>query len=219
MKLILFGATGMIGEGALIECLDHPDVESVLAVVRKPTGRQHDKLTELVHDDFLDYSAVEHRFAGFDACLYCLGISAQGMSEADYRRITFDFTVAAADAMLRQSPGLRMCFISGAGTNPASRQMWARVKGEAEQALLAMPFSSAHMFRPAGILPEKGVQARIPSYAFAYRWFSWAFRLLRAVAPGMVTTTDELGRALIRVARDGHTLDILEGRDIHEIGR
>ena len=217
IDIVLFGATGMIGAGALIECLEDPEVGRVLAVVRRPTGRDHPKLEELIHGDFGDFGPAQDRFAGYDACLFCLGISAGGMSETDYRRITFDISIAAADALLAASPGMRMCFISGAGTSVDSRQMWARVKGEAEQALLAMPWASAHMFRPAVIVPEKGVVSGVASYRFAYRWFGWLFPIVRLVAPNSISTTVDLGRALIRVAREGHTLPILEGKDINAL--
>lgn len=218
MKIVLFGATGMIGAGALIECLEDPEVEEVLAVVRRPTGRTHKKLVELVHEDFLDYSSVEDELTGYDACLYCLGISAGGMSEDKYRRITYDFTVAAGETLVRLNPQMRMCFISGAGTNEGSRQMWARVKAEAENAMLALPWKSAHMFRPAGIEPRKGVKSGVKSYRIMYALIGWALPLLRKLMPSMVTTTEILGRALIRVGRDGHAEPILEGLDINEVG-
>lgn len=219
MRVIIFGATGMIGEAALIECLEDDSVEHVLAVVRRPLERKHDKLEVLVHDDFLDFSKVEHQLSGYDVCLYCLGVSSSGVSEADYRRITHDFTVAAAQALLRVNPRTRMCFVSGAGTDANSKTMWARVKGEAEQALLGMPFESAHMFRPAAILPEKGVVSRVRSYRLMYRLFGGPLRLMRVFSPGWVTTTPIVGRALLRVGRDGHPKAILEGKDIDEAGR
>lgn len=217
VKIILFGATGMIGEGALIECLEDDTVEAVLVVARRTTGRQHPKLTELLVKDFLDWSAVQGQLAGYDACLYCLGISAMGMSDEDYRRITFDFAVAAGKALLEQNPSMRMCFISGAGTDLESRQMWARVKAETEQALLAMPWRSAHMFRPAGIFPRKGVVAGVRLYRVIYAMLGWAYPLLRLVMPSQLTTTDQLGRALLTVARDGHPASILEGKDINAV--
>ena len=217
MKVILFGATGMIGAGALLECLDDDDVSAVTAIVRRPTGHTHAKLQEIVHDDFGDLTSIEDQLAGFDACLYCLGISAAGMSEADYRRITYDFTIAAAQSLLRASPGLRMCFISGSGTSADSRMLWARVKAEAEQALLRMPFSSAHMFRPAAIFPRKGVRSGVRSYRIMYAALGWMYPVLKWLMPGNVTTSDQLGRALIRVARDGHEKSILEGVDLNAV--
>lgn len=218
MKVILFGATGMLGQGALTMCLEDPAVTAVLSIGRRPTGRAHAKLVELEHRDFLDFSAIEDRLAGYDACLFCLGISAAGMDETAYRRITVDMAVAASEAMLKASPEMRMCFISGAGTNIHSTAMWARVKGEAEAALLAMPWRSAHMFRPAGILPVNGEVSGVASYRFIYKWFAWPLRALHAIAPGQVTTTTILGRALLHVAAHGWDGDILEGRDIHTAG-
>jgi len=218
MNVVIFGATGMIGQGALLECLEDDSIEKVLAIVRRPTGHAHPKLVELIHDDFLDYSAVEERMVGYDACLFCLGISSLGMSEADYRRVTRDFAVAAGRALLRLNPGMRMCFVSGAGTDSSGRQMWARVKSEAEQALLAMPWKSAHMFRPAWITPRKGVVSRVRSYRIMYALLGWASPVLRALAPNQVTTSDHLGRAMIRVARSGHPVEILEGKDINAVG-
>lgn len=218
MKLILFGATGMIGEGALIECLKDPDVREVLAVVRRPTGRSHDKLRELVHADFLDYSAVEAQLRGYDACLFCLGIASSGMTEADYRRITYDFSMSAGKVLVRLNPQMRLCFISGAGTSLESRPMWARVKGEAERDLLALPWRSAHMFRPALIQPLEGVTSGVPSYRTFYKLFGWALPGLKRLAPGQVTDTVVLGRALLRVARDGHALTFIENGDINQIG-
>jgi uncharacterized protein YbjT (DUF2867 family) len=217
MKIILYGGTGMIGEGALIECLEDPTVEKVLAIVRKPTGHQHEKLEELTLPDFLDYSRFMDKIAGYDACIYALGISAMGMSEGDYRRVTHDFTVAAGKALLEANPGMRMCFISGSGTSLQSRQMWARVKGEAEQALLDMPFSSAHMFRPAGIMPKKGVKIRIRAYKIAYALMGWSAPIFNALSKGSFTDTEQLGKALIKVAKEGPPKKILEAKDIIEV--
>lgn len=217
MHILLFGATGLVGRAALIECLDDPAVTAVTAVVRRPTGTDHPKLRELIHKDFLDYAAIEADFDQCDACLYCLGISAAGMSEEDYRRITYEFAVAAGEAMLRANPQMRMCFVSGSGAGLESRQMWARVKAETEQALLAMPWSAASMFRPAGIFPRKGVKAGTRLYRTIYATLGWAYGAFKAMAPGTFTTTDQLGRALIAVARDGHELDILESPDVHAV--
>jgi len=215
MNVILFGATGMIGKGALIECLEDQNVKKVLSVSRRPCGLQHDKLTEVLHSDFLDFSPIERQLKGYDACLYCLGISSAGMPETKYRQITVDFSTAAGEVLVRLNPQMRLCFISGASTNIDSRQMWARVKGEAEAAMLKLPWRSAHMFRPAAIFPRKGVVSGVRSYRIGYALTGWAYPLFRKLAPSQVTTSSELGRALINVARDGHPLDILEGSDIN----
>jgi nucleoside-diphosphate-sugar epimerase len=151
MKVILFGATGMVGQGALRECLLDPGVEKVLAIVRRATGQRHEKLREIVHRDFLDFSGIEGELAGYDVCLFALGVSSAGMSEPDYVRVTYDVTMAAASAILRRNPALTFVFVSGASTDGTEkgRVMWARVKGRTENALLRLPFKASYMFRPA----------------------------------------------------------------------
>ena len=218
MKVILFGATGMIGAGALIECFGDPRVERVLAVVRKPTGSRHPKLEEVVHSDFHHYSALQPRWPEFDACLFCLGVTSVGMDEAPYRRITFDLTMAAARSMADVNPAMVFCYLSGAGTHAGSRTMWRRVKGDTENALLALPFKAAYMFRPGYIQPMKGVRSSTRWYQTAYDVIGPLYPLLRRVAPGSVTNTETLGRALIGVAADGYSTRVLEGRDINVAG-
>jgi uncharacterized protein YbjT (DUF2867 family) len=170
MKLILFGATGMVGQGALKAALADPGVERVLAVVRSPIGVSHDKLRERVHRDFNDYSALAGELAGYDACLFCLGVSAGGLSEAEYTAITYDVTLAAAKAVVAASPAARFLYVSGAGTDSTEkgRAMWARVKGRTENALRAMPFKSAHMLRPGAIQPMDGIVSKTPAYRTLY---------------------------------------------------
>ncbi len=219
MRVVLFGATGMIGEGALIECLEDDRVTAVLSLGRRPSGHTHAKLTELQHSDFGNLSSIQEQLSGFDACLYCLGISSSGMSEEKYRRITYDFSVEAGRALLAENPEMRLCFISGAGSDAGSRTMWARVKGEAEQAMLGMPWKSAHMFRPAMIEPKKGVVSGVRSYRIYYSYFGWTMPLFKAVAPNSITSTDRLGQAMIQVAFEGHSKSVLEGQDINGMGR
>ena len=220
MKVVLFGATGMIGAGALIECFGDSRVERVLAVVRKPTGVRHAKLEEVAHADFYDYSTLQPRWPEFDACLFCLGVTSVGMDEASYRRITFDLTMAAARSMAAVNPALVFCYVSGAGTDSSAsgRTMWARVKGETENALLALPFRSAYMFRPGYIQPMKGVRSSTRWYQMLYDVAGPLYPILRRVAPGGVTNTATLGRALLRVAAEGYPTRILEGRDINASG-
>jgi uncharacterized protein YbjT (DUF2867 family) len=218
--VVLFGATGMIGAGTLIECLGDERVERVLAVVRRPTGIHHARLEEAVHADFYDYSALQPRWAEFDACLFCLGVTSVGMDEAAYRRITFDLTLAAARSMVAVNPGLVFCYVSGAGTDGSAggRTMWARVKGETENALLALPFKAAYMFRPGYIQPMKGVRSSTRWYQMVYDIAGPLYPLLRRLAPGAVTNTATLGRALIQVAAEGYPRRVLEGRDINASG-
>lgn len=217
MNVIIFGATGMIGEGALIECLEDPAIERVLAVGRRPTGREHPKLEELLHEDFSDFGAVQDRFREFDACLFCLGISSAGMEEDKYRRITLEFTEAASTALVAVNSEMTMCFISGAGTDIDSETMWKRIKGEAERSVLEAGFRRAYNFRPAGIFPRKGVVSGVRSYRIAYALLGWAYPLFKLVASNQVTTTDQLGRALIAVAKGGHAKVTLEGADINSV--
>jgi uncharacterized protein YbjT (DUF2867 family) len=221
MKVILFGGSGMIGQGVLRECLLAADVESVLSVSRQPLGVQHEKLHEVLHDDFTDFSAIAAQLAGFDACFYCLGVSAAGMSEADYTRVTYDFTLAAARTILEASPASTFVFVSGGGTDSSEqgRSMWARVKGKTENALLALPFRRAVMFRPAMIRPRHGARSRTRSYRVLYAVLAPVLPLLQWLAPSLVTTTEIVGWAMLRVAREGAPKKVLECADINALGR
>jgi uncharacterized protein YbjT (DUF2867 family) len=221
MRAVLFGATGMVGQGVLRECLIDPDVEAVLSVGRSATGQQHVKLRELVHRDFLDFSAAESELAGFDACFYCLGVSSAGMKEDDYRRVTHDFTIAAAQVLARLNPGMTFAFVSGAGTDSTERgrTMWARVKGQTENALLRMPFRAAYMLRPAVIVPLHGIQSRTALYRVPYMLMAPLLPLLEAAFPKYVTTTERLGRAMIRVAKRGAAKAVLESADFNAMAQ
>ncbi len=219
MKVILFGASGMIGQGVLQECLADPRVERVLAIVRQPLGRSHEKLRELVHDDFLDFSRIEGELSGCDACLFCLGVSSAGMSEADYRRITYGCTLAAAETLARVNPAMTFQYISGQGTDDTERGriMWARVKGETENALLRLPFRSVHLFRPGFIQPLHCIRSRTRLYRAVYALARPLVPLLKRLAPDAVTTTEQLGRAMLRVAAEGYGRPRLEMRDINRL--
>jgi uncharacterized protein YbjT (DUF2867 family) len=219
VRVVIFGPTGMLGSGALLECLEHPDVSEVLAVSRRPGGATHPKLTELLHDDFLDFSTARRALIGYDACFYCLGISSAGMSEEAYRRVTRDVTLAAASVLLDASPGVVMCFVSGAGTDSSERgrTMWARVKGEAENRLLELPFGAVWLFRPGYVQPMKGVRSRTRLYSMFYSIVGPLYPLLARLGPGLVTTTEKVGLALIRAARDGAPAMVLENRDINAL--
>jgi uncharacterized protein YbjT (DUF2867 family) len=177
MKVVLFGASGMVGQGVLRECLLDPDVESVLSIGRSASGQLHPKLRELVHRDFLDYSAVESQLSGFDACFYCLGVSSVGMQEADYRRVTYDFTMAAAQVLAKLNPGMTFVYVSGMGTDSSERgrSMWARVKGQTENALLRLPFKAAYMFRPGAIAPLHGIQSKTRTVRWLYAGWGRCF--------------------------------------------
>jgi uncharacterized protein YbjT (DUF2867 family) len=219
MKVLLFGASGMVGQGVLRECLLDSDVARVVTVVRKPTRRRHEKLTEIVQPDLATLAAVEPQLRGFDACFFCAGVSALGMTEAEYTRVTYDLTLGVAKTLLRTSPDLTFVYVSGARTDSTekSRMMWARVKGRTENALLSLPFRAAYMFRPGAIMPLHGIRSSTRWYNAAYAIIRPIYPLLSRVAPTMITTTEKLGKAMIAVARNGYSTHVLEMSDINRL--
>ncbi|CAM5652581.1 epimerase [Streptomyces avidinii] len=223
MNVILFGATGMIGRGVLRECLRDDSVESVLAVGRTPLAVTHPKLRELVQADPTDLSAPGLDLAAYDACFFCLGISSFRLKEDEYRRITYDLTLAAARTLAAANPRLTFAYVSGEGTDSTEqgRSMWARVKGETENDLLKLPFE-AYMFRPGIVQPDRGIPSKTRLYRAGYALTAPLFPLLRRVAPDLVTTTRALGRAMIAVAGagpgDARTQRVLRPKDINRLG-
>ncbi len=219
MKVILFGATGMVGQGVLRECLLDAGVESVLAIGRSPTGQHHAKLREIIHNNFLDYLAIESELAGYDACFFCLGVSSVGMNEERYRHLTYDITLAAATTLARLNPRMVFVYVTGRGTDSSEKGglMWARVKGKTENDLLRLPFKAAYMFRPAGIQPLHGIRSKTAWYQEIYVVAAPLLSLLHRVAPTYVTTTEQVGRAMIKVARDGFARPVLESEDINSV--
>jgi nucleoside-diphosphate-sugar epimerase len=214
MKVILFGATGMVGQGVLRECLLDDGVEGVLVVGRTSTGLTHPKLRELVRKDLFDFGAVGADLQEYDACFFCLGVSSAGMNEADYTRLTYDLTMGWARVMAGINPGMSFLYVSGAGTG--GKAMWAQVKGRTEAALLAL-FPSAYMVRLAALRGMHGEVPRARWVRIAYAVLSPILPLLWAIAPGAVINTDELGRAMIRVARQGAPKRVLENRDLRTL--
>ncbi|HEX3578076.1 MAG TPA: NAD(P)H-binding protein [Thermoanaerobaculia bacterium] len=212
MDVILFGASGMVGQGVLRECLLADDVHRVLVIGRSVTGQQHPKLAEVVRADLYDYSDIEDRLIGYDACFFCLGTSAAGKSEDEYRRVTYDLTLAAATTLARLNPRMTFVYVSGSGTDSSEqgRVMWARVKGATENALLQLPFKAAYMFRPAAILPMHGETSKTKLYRVAYAVARPLLPLLLRLFPSYVTTTEILGRAMLDAARNGAPSPILE---------
>lgn len=215
-RLILTGATGMVGEGVLLTCLAAPDVEAVLSISRRPSGHAHPKLRELLVQDFFDLAAVEHELAGYSACFFCAGVSAVGMSEADYTRTTHNLTLHVAQVLARLNPQLTFCYVSGAGTDSQlqSRQMWARVKGRTENDLRQL-LQAAYMFRPGFLQPLAGQQHILK----LYRWLGWLYPVLRTVAPATACSLRELGLAMLNAARHGAPKPVLEVPDIVQLAK
>ena len=218
MKILIFGATGMLGQGVLRECLLDSDVQVVVTIGRTATGAQNPKLREIAHRDMESYSDIEQQLAGFDACFFCLGVTSSGMKEADYTRFTYNFTLAAAETLSRVNPGMTFIYVSGSGTDSSEkgRAMWARVKGRTENALLRLPLS-AYMFRPGFIQPLDGIKSKTPSYRIFYNVLAPLMPLLRWALPSQILTTREIGQAMLAVARRGYEKRILETKDIRAV--
>ena len=207
----------MVGQGVLRECLLADDVEVVLALGRTATGQQHAKLQEIISSNLYDLSAIENRLSGFDACFFCLGVSAAGMSEQDYRRLTYDLTVSVARTLVRLNPGMTFVYVSGAGTdsNERSRMMWARVKGKTENELLKMPFRAAYMLRPGYIQPLHGIRTKTQWYGAFYAVMGPLYPIWKRLLPKYVTTTECVGHAMLNVVRHGAPKRVLENLDIN----
>ncbi len=201
----------MVGEGVLLECLNHPDVEQVLVINRKPGGVSHPKLRELIHTDFFDLAPIESRLVGYDACFFCLGVSSVGMSEADYKHLTYDLTLNVGRLLARHNPEMTFCYVTGAGTDSSEqgRVAWARVKGATENALMRL-FKRSYMFRP-GFLKASAGQRNVKSY---YRFLAWLYPIGRALYPAGFCTLQEVGRAMINAVSRGYSVQILEVKDI-----
>jgi uncharacterized protein YbjT (DUF2867 family) len=218
MKVILFGATGMVGQGVLRECLLDPQVEEVLSIGRSTTGQTNAKLRELVPPDLFDFEAIEAELRGFGACFFCLGVSSTGMKEPEYRRVAFDIPLAAGKTLARLNPEMTFIYVSGAGTDGtgSGRSMWARVKGQAENALSELPFKAV-MFRPGVIVPLHGIKSKTRLYRVLYVVFAPVGWALLALSPRLATTTEKVGRAMLRVAKEGAPKRVLETEDINAL--
>jgi uncharacterized protein YbjT (DUF2867 family) len=221
LNIIITGSTGMIGKGVLLECLESDDIESILIINRRSLDFTHPKIKEIVHKDFLDLSSIEKKLKGYQACFFCLGVSAVGMSEAEYSRITFGITLKFAETVLKMNPEITFNYISGQGTDSSEngKMMWARVKGKTENALLALPFERAYMFRPGLIQPMKGIRSSSKMYNLMYVIFKPFYPLLKAVSPNYVTSTVQVGKAMVRSVTEGPEKNILNIRDINHLAR
>jgi uncharacterized protein YbjT (DUF2867 family) len=220
MNVLILGATGMIGQAVLRECLLDDGVSRVLTLGRSAVPVSHRKLRQIVHADLFDLSPIESQLDELDACFFCLGVSAVGMSEVEYTRITHDLTLSVAATLARLDPGMTFTYVSGAGTDSTEqgRTMWARVKGRTENALLRLPFRSAYMMRPGAIVPMHGIKSRTTVYRVGYLLLSPVTPLLSRLFPKYVTTSERVGRAMLRLARTGHRSPIVENLDIDRLG-
>lgn len=221
MKVLIFGATGMVGQGVLRECLRAADVDVVQTVGRTRSGQLDARLHEIIQPDLMDYRGIESSLAGFDACFFCLGVSSAGMKEADYARLTYDLTLAAAGTLARLNPQMTFIYVSGAGTDSSEqgRSMWARVKGKTENALLRLPFKAVYLFRPGLIQATNGEVSKTRSYRIIYALLKPVVSMLRALFPNHVLTTEDIGQTMLALVRRGAPKAVLEIADILAIRR
>lgn len=217
MKVILYGVTGMVGQLALQACLKDTEVEKVTAVVRKPTQNRHSKYAEIVRTDISDLSGMADRLTNYDVCLYLIGVSGSGMSEQEYRRITYDMTIRVAEQLIVWNPTMKMIYISGMGADSTetSKQMWARIEGKTENTLLSMPFRAAYMLRPAAILPMCGVRSQTKQYRLIYALVKPFNPLLKRF--NAVITSEQLGQVMLHLAKNGSSKEVLEKETLKQI--
>ena len=215
LRAIVTGATGMVGEGVLHECLHHPDVEQVLVVNRRPCGVDHPKLKEIIHSDFYDLSAIEGQLSGYNACFFCLGVSSIGMKEEEFTKKTYVLTMHVARTLVKYNKDMVFCYVSGGGTDSSEkgRQMWARVKGKTENDLMKLPFKKVYAFRPGFMLPTRGLKNTLKYY----KYLNWMYPLLRVFS--IATTLKELGLAMINAASKGYEKRVVEVKDIVELAK
>ena len=216
MKVLVTGATGMVGKGVLLQCLDSEKVSEVISIGRRKTGVEHSKLTEIEHADFSDFSSIKNQLEGIDACFHSMGVSAAGMSEADYTRMTYDFSIALAKTMLEVNPEMTFIYVSGQGTDSSEkgRQMWARVKGKTENDLLKVGFKQAFMFRPGGIIPTRGIKPSSKLYKRMMVLLGWLLPVMKALFPNSIVNTDQIGLAMINVVKQGYDKAVIDPKDI-----
>lgn len=221
MRVLIVGATGMVGQGVLRECLSAPDVTEVVVLGRSKIESGPPKLRQLVRDDLFDLHPVEPELRNIDACFFCLGVSSSGMSESAYRHLTYDLTLAVAITLARLNPAMTFIYVSGVGTDSTEhgRSMWARIKGRTENALKALPFAGVYLFRPAIIQPLHGIQSKTPSYRLFYRLTSPLLPMMRKLFPNHVVTTEEVGQAMLNAARRETGRFVLESGDIARLAK
>lgn len=216
MKVIVTGATGMVGKGVLLECLDHPKVEKVLSIGRSELKMNHPKLKELIHNDFSSFESVKEELKAFDACFACMGVSSAGINETQFTQLTYDYTMALAKVFYSKNPNAVFTYVSGEGTDSTEKGnvMWARVKGKTENEILNLGFRAAYMFRPGAILPLRGIKSRTKLYQFVYDYFTWLLKLLKSLMPNKIVNTTQIGLAMINAVEYGYNKSIIKPYDI-----
>jgi uncharacterized protein YbjT (DUF2867 family) len=216
MKVIITGATGMVGKGVLLECLDHPEITEVLSISRRSLEMNHPKLKELIHKDFLDFDSVKDQLMGYDACFHSMGVSSAGMKEELFTQLTYDISLSLAKAVLELNPGSVFTYVSGQGTDSTEkgRTMWARVKGKTENDLLKLGFKAAYMYRPGGIIPLRGIEPSSKLYRILIKNLMWLIKLLKWLSPNSIVNTTQIGCSMINVTMNGYEKTILDPVDI-----
>ncbi|HWN89015.1 MAG TPA: NAD-dependent epimerase/dehydratase family protein [Chitinophagaceae bacterium] len=215
IKAIITGASGMVGEGVLYECLQHNDVEEILVIGRRSCGYTHPKLKEIVHADMYNLSSIEDQLEGYDACFFCLGTSSVGKKEPEFTKVTYDLTMHFATTLSKLNPEMTFCYISGRGTNETGRMMWQRVKGKTESDLMKLPFRQVYNFRPGIIKSTKGLKHTLP----LYKWLSWMLPIINTIAPQSIVTLKQIGDAMINATTNGYEKRVLEVRDIIKLSK
>jgi len=215
IKAIITGASGMVGEGVLYECLQHNDVEEILVIGRRSCGYTHPKLKEIVHADMYNLSSIEDQLEGYDACFFCLGTSSVGKKEPEFTKVTYDLTMHFATTLSKLNPEMTFCYISGRGTNETGRMMWQRVKGKTESDLMKFPFRQVYNFRPGIIKSTKGLKHTLP----LYKWLSWMLPIINTIAPQSIVTLKQIGDAMINATTNGYEKRVLEVRDIIKLSK
>lgn len=219
MKVVITGATGMVGKGVLLECLDHPKIKQVITIGRSELDISDPKLKSLIHKNFNDYSDLKDHLQGIDACYLCMGVSAAGLSEEKYTEFTYDYTLSLATALLEANPEMTCTYVSGQGTDSSEqgRTMWARVKGKTENDLLKLGFKQAFMFRPGAIIPLRGIKSKTKLYQFFYDYFMWLIKLMKFLSPNSIVNTTQIGLSMIKVTQDGFQKSIVDPKEIIDL--
>jgi uncharacterized protein YbjT (DUF2867 family) len=219
MKVIITGATGMVGKGVLLECLDHAEVTEVLSLGRKPLAMSHPKLKELIHKDFSEFESVSELLKGYDACYHCMGVSAAGMNAEQYTKMTHGYSMALANVLYQLNPQMTFIYVSGQGTDTTEkgRSMWARVKGKTENDIINKGFKQAFAFRPGAIIPLRGIQPSSKFYRVLINNLIWLIKLIKKMAPNAIVNTSQIGVAMIQLTQRGYDKTIIDPKDILEL--